>query len=306
MSGKRELRRVAAWLLWLYPRGWRLRYRVEMLEALSQHPISLWTLADLLLGAADARLNPSLIPVIPAEVFTMTRRIRTSASAILLALALFVITWVMIPFVGDARATWLAATTPHPEIGLALFIFKLAGAVALLTLFAGGAPLLLATIRQALRERRGDLGWRLAAPLALAAIVVAYSWFTVPNWWMRRPIGPQDLTPTATALRLSFFVLFFVCGVLSAWAVASAVGRAQPGDGVTRFTIIPSVIIAVAMAAALIALVALTALVFAYAPQLAGPIYLMPAMDALTLCASLIVGASVIRMAQPDGHEETA
>jgi hypothetical protein len=29
-------------------------------------------------------------------------------------------------------------------------------------------------------------------------------------------------------------------------------------------------------------------------------------MDALTLCACLIAGASVIRMAQPDGHEEAA
>jgi hypothetical protein len=194
----------------------------------------------------------------------------------------------------------LAATSLHPEIAATLVVFQVAGGVALLALLAGGAPLLLATIAQALRERRGDLGWRLATPLALGAVVVAYSWFAVHNWWVRQPLGLQDVTPGATALRISFFALTFLCGGLSAWAVASAVSRAQLGVDMTRFTIIPGVIISVALGVCLIALVTLSVLVFAYAPQLAGPVYLMPGMDALTLCACLIAGASVIRMAQPD------
>jgi hypothetical protein len=210
----------------------------------------------------------------------------------------------MVPFISDTRATWVAATAPHPEIATALVIFQAAGGVALLALLTGGAPLLLATIGQALRERRGDLGWRLVTPLALGAVVIAYSWFAVHNWWVRQPLGPQDVTPGAKALRISFFALAFLCGGLSAWAVASAVGRARPGAGVARFTIIPGVIISVALGVCLIALVALTVLVFAYAPQLAGPVYLMPGMDGLTLCACLIAGVSVIRMRRPELDEE--
>jgi hypothetical protein len=297
------MKRLATWILWLYPRAWRQRYHTEMLALLDRYPLMLWTLADLLLGAADAHLNRRFLPV---EVFTMTRRIRTSASAILLALALFIIAWIMVPFIGDSRATWLPATAAHPEIGLALAVFEATGALALFTLLAGGAPLLIATTSQALREGRRDIGWRLATPLALAVLLIAYSWFAVHNWWTGQPLGPQDLTPSATATRISFFALTFVFGVLSAWAVASAVSRGQPSAGVVRFTIIPSVIITLALGVCLAALVTLTVLVFAYAPELTGPTYLMPSFDALTLCACLIATVSVIRMATPDAGEDAA
>lgn len=297
------LARWAGWLLWLYPRAWRLRYREEMLALLERHPLTLWTLADLMTGALDAHLNRSFLPT---EVLSMTQRVRTGANAILAAFALFFIAWVMVPFIGDSRATWNAATAGHPEIPYALVTFQVAGGVAVLALLAGGAPLLVATARQALRERRRDMGWRLATPLALAAALIAYSWFAVPSWWRRQPLGPEDLTVTATAIRISFFALAFLFIGLSAWGVASAASRGQPSEGVIRFAIIPSAIITLALGVCLAALVTLTILVFLEAPQLAGPPYLMPSFDALMLCACLIAGASMIRMAIPREGERAA
>ncbi|HEX9038155.1 MAG TPA: hypothetical protein VF808_14315 [Ktedonobacterales bacterium] len=304
-QGRRSLvlARAAGSLLWLYPRAWRARYRNEMLALLDSSPLTLWTLADLAAGAADAHLNRHFLPL---EVFSMTQRVRTAANAVLAALALFFIAWVMVPFIGDTRATWDAATGPHPEIRYALLAFQLAGAVAMLALLVGGAPLLAATLRQALRERRRDLGWRLATPLVLGAALIAYSRFAVPNWWLGQRLGPQDLTPTATAFRISFFALTFVFIGLSAWSVASAAGHAQPGAGAVRFTVIPSLIIALALGAGLLALLTLTVLVFADAPQLAGPLWLMPAFDTLALCACLIAGAGLLRMAVPGEGEQPA
>ncbi len=44
-------------LLHLYPRHWRERYEAEVRVLLEEHTVRLTTLADLLAGAVDARLN---------------------------------------------------------------------------------------------------------------------------------------------------------------------------------------------------------------------------------------------------------
>src|SRR5512145_195900 len=51
---------VAAALLRLYPREWRRRYGAEMRELLADQRLSPRTIADLVAGAIDARINPQL------------------------------------------------------------------------------------------------------------------------------------------------------------------------------------------------------------------------------------------------------
>ena len=51
---------VAAALLRLYPREWRRRYGDEMRELLAGQRLSFRTIADLVAGAIDARINPQL------------------------------------------------------------------------------------------------------------------------------------------------------------------------------------------------------------------------------------------------------
>jgi hypothetical protein len=68
---------ITSALLHLYPRGWRRRYGAEMRALLADQRISLRTIADLLAGAVDARLNPqraaAVEPVAPRGVFQMTK-----------------------------------------------------------------------------------------------------------------------------------------------------------------------------------------------------------------------------------------
>ncbi len=47
------------WLLTLYPRAWRDRYESEVRVVLEEHRVRLATLADLVAGAVDARLDPA-------------------------------------------------------------------------------------------------------------------------------------------------------------------------------------------------------------------------------------------------------
>ena len=53
-------------LIRLYPRRWRQRYGQEMRELLAAQKLSFRTVADLVAGAIDARLNPKRIPAVDA------------------------------------------------------------------------------------------------------------------------------------------------------------------------------------------------------------------------------------------------
>ena len=48
------------WLLALYPRAWRARYGEEMAALLAQEPLSIQLLVDVVAGAVDARIDPSV------------------------------------------------------------------------------------------------------------------------------------------------------------------------------------------------------------------------------------------------------
>jgi Clp amino terminal domain, pathogenicity island component len=50
------------WLLWLYPMDWRHRYGDEFLVLLESQPHTPKLVLDVVLGAADARLRPQLVP----------------------------------------------------------------------------------------------------------------------------------------------------------------------------------------------------------------------------------------------------
>ena len=58
-DGRGSIMWLVLWILHLYPPAWRERYEGEMVALLEQHQITLWTGLDLLVGALDARLDPS-------------------------------------------------------------------------------------------------------------------------------------------------------------------------------------------------------------------------------------------------------
>jgi hypothetical protein len=79
------LRRAATVLVGLYPRAWRARYGGELRDVLASHRISPRTLADLVVSALDASLDPDYRW---RGAVSMTR-LRPSAVALVSAIPLF-------------------------------------------------------------------------------------------------------------------------------------------------------------------------------------------------------------------------
>jgi hypothetical protein len=97
-------------------------------------------------------------------------------------------------------------------------------------------------------------------------------------------------------LQPSFFILTFIIIGVSAWAITSAAIRSQVSERIIRFTRIPGLLIGLALWISFATLLILTILVFAEAPQLAGPVFLLPVFDGLLLCSCGIAAAAMKRM----------
>ena len=73
-------------LLRMYPRAWRRRYGAEMRLLLAEQKLTLRTVADLLAGAIDARLNPQVRSAaqapVPEGAQHMTRVFRCSPAGV--------------------------------------------------------------------------------------------------------------------------------------------------------------------------------------------------------------------------------
>ncbi len=81
--------RHVTWILHLYPGAWRQRYEEEMVALLELHTVTLATSFDLLLGALDARLDPSYKTEKALFLFKDERMIATT---FLSAYAIFLLT----------------------------------------------------------------------------------------------------------------------------------------------------------------------------------------------------------------------
>jgi hypothetical protein len=91
---------LARFLLGLYPQAWQERYGEEMAELLSQVPVTLRTLADLVRGALDAYLHPEALP----GVASAGQTVWTSGAIIVGATALFGLAWMPLSFLLPAEA----------------------------------------------------------------------------------------------------------------------------------------------------------------------------------------------------------
>lgn len=266
-SSERRQPLTARWarrLLWLYPRAWRKRYGDEMAVVLARHRITLWTLFDIALGAADAHLHGDLLP---GRLESMAHRIRSSEIAIFCAFVIFCTAWLALRTIRDPLAIWLPTTARHPELLYALTILDICGAVATLAILVGGLPLLVSALRQAIAARRWKLLALFAAPIVAAAALVVVTLADIP--WSSRSISEPGvahmLLPVVLQIGLVALLLLAVGG--SATAIAAAMGRSELGERLLRFALWPAGIITAALAMGLLAAGALTVLILDEAPQ---------------------------------------
>jgi hypothetical protein len=295
-------------LLHLYPSVWRERYTEEMLQVLRQHPVTMWTMLDLLVGAFDARLHSNLLP---ERVMSMAHRIRNSEIIIFSAFALFGLAWLSVGLVRDPLTIWENTVRLHPEILLAFSIVQAAGGIAFLALLAGGLPILFATLRHAILTRRWKLLLLLLAPPIAWAILAAYGLLTISASTARQSLSPNaPLTPLAFLLQLSLVLFFLAALGGSVAAVAQAVSRSYVDLRLLRLMLWPAAGVTVSIGIAMAATIALTALSYMEAPQLVpGNLLAMAILMALaTLLAAFALRRGIIAATHGDasGYSRTS
>jgi hypothetical protein len=279
-------------LLLLYPRAWRDRYGDEVGQVLEQHHVTLWPWLDMLLGALDARIHADLLP---GSLTTMVHRIRTSEIAIFCAFVLFAVAWLPLTLVRDPLRVWEAATTLHPELLAALDSLDLTGLVATLAILVGGVPLLVAALLQAIKARRAGLLVLFALPLLAVLALAIFTIFALPASGSRvssAPDAPLTLLSVTLQIALVLLVLLAVGG--STAALAAALFQSDVGARVVRFALVPAAIATVSLLGGLLAAAALTALIFAEAPQVS----FYPAMhviDLLLMLAAVVLAGGALR-----------
>jgi hypothetical protein len=255
----------AQYLLRLYPAAWRDRYRIEVAELLGQHSVTPWTLLDILSGAVDARLHPNLLP---RRLTTMTQRLRSSEIAIFGAFVLFCLAWLPLTIVRDPLPVWEAAAGAHPELRTMLNLLDLAGLVAILAVLGGGAPILVASLAQAVRARRRRQLLLFSVPPLAVALFALFAIFAIPASGSRVSNTPgAPLSALAVILQLGLVLILLLAAVGSAAAIAAAVSNSEVGEGLLRFGLLTAGAVTVALAVGLVAGISLTALIFLEAPQ---------------------------------------
>ncbi len=135
------MRALAVGVLRLYPMAWRRRYEEEVRELIEARPVRLRTVADLLAGAFDARINRDLIPGGSA--------VRTPPAAVLIVggIALTYLWNPGIRQVASLEATWSHALehgpVAEPLAVVSTTVFTTAPMIAVLAML----PLLVNAVR---------------------------------------------------------------------------------------------------------------------------------------------------------------
>jgi hypothetical protein len=239
-------------MLRLYPAAWRARYQDELEAVLEQHTITLATIVDLLWGALDARLDPTFTS---ERMFRPMSRLRTSAVALFLAYAAFVLGYGAFTRLTDPRAPFDDAARLHPELGIAFLIVNWASVAGLLALALGGVPIALDIALGAWRERRRRTLVFLVSPLLLFALAAAFLYLANTYWLTYHRDGYVVGTTGDIIVLIVAGVLLFGAGLVGTVVIGWTVARSQISLGVLRFARWPALLLTLCMALATGALV---------------------------------------------------
>jgi hypothetical protein len=231
--------RIAALLVRAYPRSWRERYGDEVLAWVGEGGLGPARALDLVRGAMDARLHPELVE---KGLIRMVERLRGSVLGVLCGYAVFVVAGA-----GYQKLTeyedFTAAANRHAALGATSRTIVVASVVALVAMVVAGAPIGLATVRQALAGRRAL--WR---PLGLVALALLWAAGTLALMaWRARssPLPPGKMASVSeVAGWLASLLLAVTVGVAAA---VTAVRRSELGLGLLRLGTAAVAVVAAAM-----------------------------------------------------------
>ena len=200
--------RTARHLLRLFPADWRARYGDEFGALLSQTGMSISVAYDVLLAAADARLNPSTTP---RRWPLMISQLRRSQLVVFGA-------WVVFAVAGSGFG-WMIKDEPfvylrdsHPWVGLAYDAVLIGAIISAVALAVAGIPIALAIAGDALRRGRPGQLVLLAVPLIAMAL-----WFglTLLLAALVRPPADDVARIAVFALWMGAFLVAVLVGAVS-------------------------------------------------------------------------------------------
>lgn len=214
-------------LLLLYPVAWRERYGAELEALLEDSTPSVGTTLDLLRGALLAHLRP-------LRDATPTARARGTVAGVL---GLFIVFCFF--GAGFAKTTenydWIEHV--HPELGTAHAVILIAAVAAGSALALAAAPLALAALTQAIRNRDRSLMRLIAIPPAgIAAFAGSLGLLSLWLHAHRPHPGPIGW------LLLALCTLCAVAGSFACWSASRAILRRLEGPPLTFATIALTVV----------------------------------------------------------------
>jgi hypothetical protein len=290
--------RSIRWLVRLYPRGWRERYEEEFVAMLEQRPMTLADALDVAFGALDAHLNSQLSSERPVHV---VNRMRAATIAILCAYVSFVVAGM-----GFQKATedppFASLRSTHALLGISYDVIVAGSVAALLSMMAGGIPILLATLKRAFAERRWNVLLLFAVPPLSLAMLIGYTLLLAKVVDAIGPLAVHD--PLNVVLFLSLVGVFLLAAIASTVAVSMGVARSGINGYLYRFALVPGVIATLAMGVMFVAAIVWGIGLRAYAPELfAGDEGILATNTALTWLGIVVVmgvstcvaGVSVLR-----------
>jgi hypothetical protein len=238
--------KMAKYLLYLYPRGWRRRYEDELLALLEEDPCSLNDCLDLLLGALDAHLHPQLsVNGLPRleRVRQMLTTLRHSLLLIFCAYLGFILAGAAFAKLTE-DASFQVAIQGHGVLMVSFNLTGLGALVTLLAVLAGGLPVALAIIRSAWTRRRYGPVLLLSVPLLAAGVFVGNTLLLE-----RLDCPPAHLAPFWHIFFTHglFIGVFLACALVSAWALCSAVEGSEIPEHLLSFALLPSLLTTLAM-----------------------------------------------------------
>ncbi len=221
-----------AWLVRLYPRGWRERYGDEFEALLEECLHSPLDVVDIALGALDARLGFS--HEFNWRLLNMVNKLRTTILIVFVAYIAFIVGGLsLVGLVDDSPAAVLMKT--NAALSSAWMTIAVASVIALLAVVAGGMPLAITLIRRALTTSRRTLRLLLVPPVAFFALSLyglfmaslAFGWLHLPG--VVRIVSPDNFPP-GNRLLLGGLMLVFVLGAIAStvavWKAVSGLNEA--------------------------------------------------------------------------------
>lgn len=162
------LRASCGLILAAYPASWRARYGAELADVLDQHRLTLSTIVDLAFGALDARRHSELGA---SEMVSGSGRLRSSFVSLLLASVVFALAWAAVLSVRLRSSIGHANDLQnHVDIGRAISLVQVAGAISLVAILAGAV--LVAAATRPYGKRHGELVLTVGVGLAISATFV--------------------------------------------------------------------------------------------------------------------------------------